>query len=81
MPEVDTSNDKAMDKDDGNVEIDEDGNEGIVQVQDDDTYDYVRDQETSRYEDSHPKQTPCVNPKPSTCSTLPMVCHIQIYLV
>jgi len=30
IPEVDASNDKAMDKDDGNVEIDEDGNEGIM---------------------------------------------------
>ena len=81
MPEVDASNDKAMDKDNSNVKIDEDSNESIVQVQDDDTYDYVRDQETSRYKDSHPEQTPCVNPKPSMCSTLPMVYHIQIHLV
>jgi len=81
MPEVDASNDKAMEKDDSNVEIDEDGDEGIVQVQDNNTYNYVRDQETSRYEDSHPKQTPYVNPQPSMCSTSPTVCHIQIHLV
>jgi len=81
MPEVDASNNKAMDKDNGNIEIDEDGDEGIMQVQDDDTYDYVRDQETSGDKDSHPEQTPCVNPKPSTCSTLPTVYHIQIHLV
>ena len=81
MPEVDASNDKAMDKDDGNVEIDEDGDEGIVQVQDDDTYDYVRGQETSGGEDPYPKRTPGVNLKPSPRSTWPTVCHIQIHLV
>jgi len=75
MPEVDASNDKAMDKDNSNVEIDEDGDEGIVQVQDDDTYDYVRDQETVGTKILIPNKPPVSIPSP------PHVLHRLRYVI